>query len=76
MFSPSPMSKLSLVPLSPLVKSPQSVLTCRLLVVLASPAMVWCSACVLVCRLSAGPAMPANTQPATSSPSASVPPAA
>ena len=61
---------------SELTKSFRFALTWTALVVGASPVSVWCSASDRVCRLIAGPAMAANTQPQTSRASARVPPAA
>src|SRR5580658_1046886 len=54
------------------VKLVQFALTWTVLTVGASLAVVWCSAWDRACRLSAGPAIAANTQSATSRASASV----
>ena len=54
----------------------QFALTWTALTVGASLSAVWCSAADRACRLSAGPAIAAKTQPATSRASASVLPAA
>ena len=53
--------------------SDQLPLTCTDLVVSPSAARSCCSACVRVCKFSAGPATAANTHPHTSTPSATVP---
>ena len=54
----------------------QFALTWTVLTVGASLAVIWCSAWDRACRLSAGPAIAANTHPQTSRASASVVPAA
>ena len=57
-------------------KVAQDAVTWTVLVVFGYPAMVWCSAWVRVCRLSAGPASAAKTQQQTSRASARALPAA
>ena len=57
-------------------KSAQSTFACTDFPVSPSAARSWSSACVRVCKFSAGPATAANTQPHTSTPSATVPRAA